>query len=140
MTKMRSLSVSRNPLERLQEIEAAMSPGAAASPIANGNLANDLTPNVARTHAPTHARDNERTNGHASVPEGVEKAALTQLLSTPLEVDLKKGPFQAATVRMPAEVWKRVGWVASFSGRTKQEVIGEALITYLDRLRKNPLR
>ena len=140
MTKMRSLSVSRNPLERLQEMEAAMSPCGAASPADDGKLASGVRPGEERTHAPTHARTNERTNGHARVPDGLEEAALAQLLSAPLEADLRKGPFQAATVRMPAEVWKRVGWVASFSGRTKQEVIGEALISYLDRLRKTPLR
>jgi hypothetical protein len=112
----------------------------AAVIVVNGSLAGGATPGEVRAHAPTHARANGRANGHASVPEGAEEAALVQLLSTPLEADLKKGPFQAATVRMPAEVWKRVGWVASFSGRTKQEVIGEALISYLDRLRKTPLR
>jgi len=36
---------------------------------------------------------------------------------------------------MPAELWKRVGWIASFTGRTKQEIIGEALLAYLERLK-----
>jgi predicted DNA-binding protein len=53
----------------------------------------------------------------------------------PLEPGLLHGPFQAGTVRMPAELWKRVGWIASFTGRTKQEIIGEALLAYLERLR-----
>jgi predicted DNA-binding protein len=65
----------------------------------------------------------------------VEKAALAQLLATPLDPGLLHGPFQAGTVRMPTELWKRVGWIASFTGRTKQEIIGEALLAYLERLK-----
>jgi hypothetical protein len=138
MTKMRSLSVSRNPLERLQEMEAEMNPVAASAPSIEVNPAKRLPPDVARTHAPIHARTNARTNARASEPEGAETTALAQLLSTPLEAEASKGPFHAATVRMPTEVWKRVSWVASFTGRTKQEVIGEALILYLEQMRKNP--
>ena|ERR1700687_2693168 len=135
MAKMRSLSVSRNPLERLQEMEAEMNLVPDPVTSVEGNPAKSISPDVPRTHA----RTNKRTNAPASVPEEVEKTALAQLLSTPLEAEMGKGPFQAATVRMPVEVWKRVGWVASFSGRTKQEVIGEALISYLEQLRKNSL-
>jgi predicted DNA-binding protein len=65
--------------------------------------------------------------------------ALSQLLSTPLEPDLLKGPFQAGTVRMPTELWKRVGWIASFTGRTKQDIIGEALLSYLERMKNEEL-
>ena len=36
---------------------------------------------------------------------------------------------------MPAEIWKRIGWVSSLTGRTKQDVIGEALLRYLEQLR-----
>jgi hypothetical protein len=136
MTKMRSLSVSRNPLERLQEMEAQMSPVSAAGP-ANG--ASTAAPGLERTHAPPHARANERTGTRTCAPAGAETTALAQLLATPVDAEAMKGPFQAATVRMPAEVWKRVGWVASFSGRTKQEVIAEALTMYLEHLRKNRL-
>ena len=165
MTNIRSLSVSRNPLERLQEMEAAMNPVAVAPPLGEGHPGNHRDSNAVCTNAPTHARTNQTTNARASVRngmeetvlasegtheranertnrranarEGVEEIALAQLLSTPLEADGKQGPFQAATVRMPAEVWRRIGWVASFSGRPKQEVIGEALTMYLEQLRKN---
>lgn len=67
----------------------------------------------------------------------MEKTALAQLLSTAIEADGSKGPFQAATVRIPVGIWKRVGWVASFSGRPKQEIIAEALVIYLEQVKRN---
>jgi hypothetical protein len=151
MNKMKSLRVPRNPLARLQELEAEMTPAVAAGP--SGAAGHQETPRSSdsRTNAPTNERTLERTraatderaNGRANAgthartkePDGVEKAALAQLLATPLEPGLLHGPFQAGTVRMPTELWKRVGWIASFTGRTKQEIIGEALLAYLERLR-----
>ena len=155
MNKMKSLRVPRNPLARLQELEAEMTPAVAAGP--SGAAGHPETPRSsdARTHAPTNERTSERTlaatderaNGRANAatqerthartkePDGAEKAALAQLLATPLEPGLLTGPFQAGTVRMPSELWKRVGWIASFTGRTKQEIIGEALLAYLERLK-----
>ena len=142
MTKMRSLSVSRNPLERLQEIEAEMEPATQVLSVSEAKPLKTL-PQLderthARTNAPTNGSANARTHARTSGSgEGkVETAALSQLLAAPLDEDPSKGPFHAATVRMPIDVWKRVGWVASFKGRTKQEVIGEALISYLERVRK----
>ena len=118
MNRTRSLSVPRNPLERLQELESAV--GATARP---------LPVESARTHAPTHAH----TNGVGDLARNT----LVQLLKTPLEGELSKGPFQAATVRMPVEVWKRLDWVSSLTGRKKQDIIGEALVAYLEHLREH---
>jgi hypothetical protein len=151
MNQMRSLRVPRNPLARLQELEAEMAPAVAAGSSSAAGHPETARSSDARTHAPTDERTSghtraatdERTSGRANAatqertkePDGAEKAALTQLLATPLEPGLLHGPFQAGTVRMPTELWKRVGWIASFTGRTKQDIIGEALWSYLERLR-----
>jgi hypothetical protein len=37
---------------------------------------------------------------------------------------------------MPVAVWKRIDWVSALTGRKKQDIIGEALVAYLDRLRE----
>jgi hypothetical protein len=151
--------VPRNPLARLQELEAEMTPAVAAG--SSGAAEHHTIPSSSdactheRTNEPTSERTlaatDERTNGRANAgtdarthartkeTDGVEKAALAQLLATPLNSGLLHGPFQAGTVRMPTELWKRVGWIASFTGRTKQEIIGEALLLYLERL-KNETR
>ena len=124
MNKMRSLSVPRNPLERLQELESSI--GATVRP----SLVENVRTNE-RTSAPTHARMHTHTNGMGEVAHNT----LQELLKTPLQGEISKGPFQAATVRMPVEVWKRLDWVSSLTGRKKQDIIGEALLAYLERLR-----
>ena len=120
MNRTRSLSVPRNPLERLQELESGMGTTTRPSPFEN-----------ARTHAPTNVQRHAQTNGIGEL----ERSTLLQLLKTPLKGELSKGPFQAATVRMPVEVWKRLDWVSSLTGRKKQDIIGEALVAYLEQLR-----
>jgi hypothetical protein len=144
MNKTRSLQVPRNPLARLREMEAEMDSAAAPQPPSEPKPQERLNSAHERAHEPTHERTgeranvgtHERANARTKEPDGAEEAALSQLLSTPLDMDLLKGPFQAGTVRMPTELWKRVGWIASFTGRTKQAIIGEALLSYLER-RKN---
>ncbi|MFL5342817.1 MAG: hypothetical protein ACJ8F7_22005 [Gemmataceae bacterium] len=150
MSTLRSLAVPRNPLERLKEMEAEMdaaSPAAAADePSSPGTPTTDdarthprtSEPTHERTHAPPRARAGVR--GHARTGgaggEAARRAALAQLLGTPVEGDPARGPLQPATVRMPVAVWEQVGWVAAFQGRAKQEVIAEALVAYLERVRK----
>src|SRR5262249_36480957 len=124
MNKTRSLQVPRNPLARLQEMEAEASPAVTQRPTAAGELKAEGGTH-ARTNAPTHARTNEP----------VETAAWSQLLATPLPEGFMSGPFQAGTVRMAVEVWKRLGWIASFTGRAKQDIIGEALLAYIERIK-----
>src|SRR5262245_16045924 len=125
MNKTRSLSVPRNPLERLQELESDL--GTVPKPMHAANEPTHALANVG-THAPTH----EQVNGVREL----ERTTLLQLLKTPFQNELSKGPFQAATVRMPIEVWRRIDWVAALTGRKKQDIIGEALVAYLERLRE----
>ena len=39
-------------------------------------------------------------------------------------------PVTVSTVKIPTEVWERLGWVAAITGRTKQDLIAEALKGY----------
>jgi hypothetical protein len=143
MTKIRSLSAHPNPLERLQQLEAEMDPTSRGDAAKAPNPAEGWRNPDARTSAPTPARANAPavpcTPAPAHAPSsgvaGPEEQTLAQLLATPFPGDPTQGPFQAATVRMPVELWKRVGWVSSLTGRTKQDVIGEALLRYLEQLR-----
>jgi len=143
MTKIRSLSAPRNPLERLQQLEAEIDPVSRGDVATDSRPAESLRNQDARTTAPTHARADAGahpcTRASADAPRnriaGLEEKTLVEMLATPFAVEPGEGPFQAATVRMPAELWKRVGWVSSLTGRTKQDVIGEALFRYLEQLR-----
>jgi hypothetical protein len=143
MTKIRSLSAPRNPLERLQQLEAEIDPPSRGDVVRGPDPAEGLSSPDTRTTAPPHARANAPAHPRTPAPAfasgdrlaGVEEKTLAQLLATPFPGAPGQGPFQAATVRMPAELWKRVGWVSSLTGRTKQDVIGEALFRYLEQLR-----
>jgi hypothetical protein len=143
MTKIRSLSAHPNPLERLQQLDAEINPANRGAAAEAANPAESRRVPDARTSAPTHARADARslpcTPAPAHAPgtgvAGPEEQTLAQLLAAPFPADPAQGPFQAATVRMPAEIWKRVGWVSSLTGRTKQDVVGEALVRYLEQLR-----
>jgi hypothetical protein len=53
--------------------------------------------------------------------------ALLQMLSQPYASDPGKGPFTVTTVKIPTELWERLGWVSSLTGKTKQDIISEAL-------------
>jgi predicted DNA-binding protein len=52
------------------------------------------------------------------------------MLSQPYKADPKKGPFTVSTVKIPTEVSERLGWVATLTGRAKQEILAEALKDY----------
>jgi hypothetical protein len=59
--------------------------------------------------------------------------AVRALLEKPYTADPRTGPFTVSTVKIPTEVWERLGWVAKVSGRTKQELIADALKEFFRR-------
>lgn len=65
--------------------------------------------------------------GAASDPLG---DAVRELLSRPYTGEGNKVPVTVSTVKIPTEVWERLGWVAALTGRTKQDLIAEALKGY----------
>lgn len=53
--------------------------------------------------------------------------AVRTMLGRPYAADPEKGPFTVSTVKIPAEVWDRLGWLSKWTGRAKQDIIADAL-------------
>lgn len=53
--------------------------------------------------------------------------AVRAMLGRAYTADPEKGPFTVSTVKIPAEVWDRLGWLSKWTGRAKQDIIADAL-------------
>ncbi len=62
--------------------------------------------------------------------------AVREMLSRPYTSDSGKGPFTVSTVKVPTEVWERLGWVSAWTGRPKQEIIADALKDHFGKVLK----
>lgn len=62
------------------------------------------------------------------------RLAVRELLARPYTADPKLGPFTVSTVKIPTEVWERLGWVSTLSGRPKQEILAEALKDHFEKI------
>lgn len=62
---------------------------------------------------------------------------MRELLGKPYSSSSDRGPFTVSTVKMPSEVWERLGWVSKLIGRTKQDIISEALKGYFRAVSKD---
>ena len=71
--------------------------------------------------------DEPKRPGDASDPLG---DAVRELLARPYAGEGSRVPVTVSTVKIPTEVWERLGWVAAITGRTKQDLIAEALKGY----------
>lgn len=60
--------------------------------------------------------------------------AVRELLARPYTSDPRRGPFTVSTVKVPTEVWERLGWVATLTGRHKQEILADALKDHFDKI------
>jgi hypothetical protein len=60
--------------------------------------------------------------------------AVWSMLQKPYTADVRKGPFTVSTVKIPTEVWERLGWVSTLTGQPKQEIISEALKTHFEKV------
>jgi predicted DNA-binding protein len=58
------------------------------------------------------------------------------MLARPYAADPKKGPSTVSTVKIPTEVSERLGWVATLTGKAKQEILTEALKDYFHKVLK----
>jgi len=63
--------------------------------------------------------------------------AVRDMLGKPYASNHEKGPFTVSTVKIPSEVWERLGWVSKLIGRTKQDIIAEALKGYFRTVAKD---
>jgi hypothetical protein len=59
--------------------------------------------------------------------------AVKELLSRPYSTE-RKVPLTVSTVKMPSEVWERLGWAAKYSGQTQQDIIADALKDYFQKM------
>jgi hypothetical protein len=63
--------------------------------------------------------------------------AVRAMLARPYTSDPRKGPFTVSTVKIPTEVWERLGWLSAWAGRPKQEIIADALREHFMRILKD---
>jgi hypothetical protein len=59
------------------------------------------------------------------------------MLARPYTSDPRKGPFTVSTVKIPTEVWERLGWLSAWAGQPKQEIIADALREHFVRILKD---
>jgi hypothetical protein len=62
--------------------------------------------------------------------------AIRGMLSKPYTADPKRGPFTVSTVKIPSEISERLGWVATLTGKAKQEILADALKDYFAKVLK----
>lgn len=63
-------------------------------------------------------------------------SAVKELLARPYPSDVAKGAVTVSTVKIPSEVWERLGWASKLLGQTKQDIISDALKDYFRKLLK----
>ncbi len=80
------------------------------------------------------AEESESVNVLPSPAGHPLQEAILQLLAAPYPPTLTRGPFTVTSVKIHTEIWYRVGLAATLTGRTKQDILAEALRTYLDTL------
>ena len=155
--KISSLSYPTNPLAAmrdLQELDAVTKPptqidsSAESSEVAKkpggedssqrdneDSSAESLTDSQKPT--PKRSRRPRSTATEAEeAPSNPMADAVWQMLQQPYTADVRKGPFTVSTVKIPTEVWERLGWVSTLTGQAKQEIITEALKSHFETVLK----
>jgi hypothetical protein len=151
--KTESLAYPSNPLaamRELQELDAIPSPpeqhepepavasatalqvapatGSQVSSVTSSDEAKaaDAVPGKAELPArKKHRRESEREAEHDAA--NPMERALLEMLARPYDSDVTKGPFTVTTVKIPSDLWERLGWLSQVTGQTKQEIIALAL-------------
>lgn len=77
----------------------------------------------ARSPGPRKIEPTEET---ADPPDPMA-AAVRAMLGQPYSGEPAKGQFIVSTVKLPVEVWERLGWLSKWTGRAKQDIIADAL-------------
>jgi hypothetical protein len=157
--KTESLSYPKNPLVALRELQELND----LPPVANGNdpTSNGIAESLPRSSATSSATANAtgsddssatssatrkrkqttRTKEDAPLDDVAETgdplaAAVRKMLSRPYTADPRKGPFTVSTVKIPTEISERLGWVATLTGKAKQEILADALKDYFAKVLK----
>lgn len=154
--KTESLSFPTNPLDAIRQLQDLDTPSNDTPP--GPRQERDRVATLPGTHVTsneatsvtTPAITSGRGNEVAKLPTGTQSqrepvpaeqerdlivGAVKELLSRPYS-EASKGPMSACTVKMPSEVWERLGWAAKLTGQAKQDIIRDALKDYFRKLLK----
>lgn len=86
--------------------------------------------------ADSSAVAHKHSSAVAHEKEDSVEAAIFKMLATPYRVDSAKGPFTVSTMKIPTILSERLTWVSSLTGRTKQDIVAEALKDYFEKVSK----
>jgi hypothetical protein len=85
---------------------------------------------------PPTGKQSRREPAQAEQERDSISVAVREYLARPYTNEAGKGPMSACTVKMPSEVWERLGWAAKLTGQAKQDIIRDALKDYFRKLLK----
>lgn len=105
-----------------------------SSETAEATGSDDGSATQTRKRKPTTRTKEEEPPDDTTGPSDPLAVAVRQMLSRPYTADPRRGPFTVSTVKMPTEVSERLGWVATLTGKAKQEILAEALKDYFARV------
>jgi hypothetical protein len=60
--------------------------------------------------------------------------AVLDMLARPYGPETMKGPHTVTTMKIPTDIWDRLGMVCILTGQTKQDIIAEALRDHFAKL------
>jgi hypothetical protein len=144
--KTESLSYPTNPLAAIRELQeldatsngqpetnAVQKPAPLLQTLPTRSaVVNATGSEVGSVTRPRHRPHTKPVDSRPVEPEPVGKGnplaqAMREMLAKPYTSDPKKGPYTVSTVKIPTEIWERLGWAAALTDRPKQEIIAEAL-------------
>lgn len=153
--KTESLAYPSNPLAAIRELQDLDAPESGDQGARDNAGSSATAPAVAQTEGSEVANATRSERRHAVAPQRRKKVpnaassataadappdpvreAVLGMLSSPYSGEVNQGPFTTTTVKIPTEVWERLGWVASLTGQAKQEIIAEALKEHLVKVSK----
>jgi len=152
--KTEGLSYPSNPLAAMRELQDLDTPAESPQPDdAETQQQRKPSDNTATQQQPTQGvpakdrvarRDRVPPAVPATLPDvpaphgsaAVRLAMLNTLLG-PFESDLVKGATTATTLRLPTELWERLGMASAITGKTKQDLVSDALQIHLRKVAKD---
>jgi hypothetical protein len=116
------------PVASATTLQVAPQPGSQVGSVSGSEeaLATYATPAPAGPPGRKKRRRESDGEGEQSPGNPMERALL-EMLAKPYESDATKGPFTVTTVKIPSEIWERLGWLSQLTGQPKQEIITLAL-------------
>ncbi len=115
---------------------ATSSPESSATANATGSDDGSATSSATRKRKQTTRTKEDASPDDAADTGDPLTAAVRQMLSRPYTSDPRKGPFTVSTVKIPTEISERLGWVATLTGKAKQEILADALKDYFAKVLK----